>query len=81
MSPGVPKNPKEEDNPLMINKSLPPVAWKVTGKPWLSQAFQNEQPILSLTRRDKVHQLITTRPRKNGVAGVIGNKLIHFDAL
>ena len=62
------------------NKSLPPVAWKVTGKPWLSQAFQNELPILSLTRRDKVHQLITTRPRKKGVAGVIGNKLIYFDA-
>ena len=46
---------------------------------WLSQAFQNELPILSLTQRDKVHQLITTRPRKNGVVGVIGNKLIHFD--
>ena len=55
------------------------MAWKVTGKHWLSQVFHRELPILSLTQRDKVHQLITTRPEKNGVAGVIGNKLIHFD--
>ena len=79
MSPGVLKNPKGEDHLLVINKSS--VAWKVTGKPWISQAFQNELPILSLTQRDKVHQLIITRSGKSGVAGVIGNKLIHFDAL
>ena len=81
MSPGVLKNPKGEDHLLVINKSLAVVAWKVTGKPWISQAFQNELPILSLTQRDRVHQLIITRSGKNGVAGVIGNKLIHFDAL
>ena len=45
MSPGVLKNPKGEDYPLVINKSLALVAWKVTGKPWLSL------PILSLTQR------------------------------
>ena len=50
------------------------MAWKVTGKPWLSQAFQNELSILSLTQRDK-------GPEKNGVAGVRGNKFIYFDAL
>ena len=81
MFPGVLKNPKGEDHPMVINNSLALVAWKVTGKPWLSQAFQNELPILSLTQRDKVHQLTTTRPGKNGVAGIIGNKLIHFDDL
>ena len=81
MSPGVLKNPKGEDHLLVINKSLGLVAWKVTGKPWISQAFQNELPILSLTQRDRVHQLIITRSGKSGVAGVIGNKLIHFDAL
>ena len=81
MSPGVLKNLKGEDHPLLINKSLALVACTVTGKPWLSQAFQSELPIFSLTQRDKAHQLITTRPGKNGVADVIGNKLIHFDAL
>ena len=81
LSPGVLKNPKGKDHHLVINKSLALVAWKVTGKPWSSQAFQNELPILSLTQRDKVHQLITTRPEKIGEAGVIGKKLIHFDAL
>ena len=49
MSPGVLKNPKGEDRPLLINESLALVAWKVTGK--------------------------------LGVAGVIGNKFIHFDVL
>ena len=81
MSPGVLKNPKGEDHPLVINKSLTLVTWKITGKPWLSQAFQNKLPILTLTQRDKIHHLITTRPGKNGVAAVTGNKLIHFDTL
>ena len=57
------------------------MAWKVAGKCWLSKAFQNEMTILSLTQRDKVHQLIITRPAKNEVAEVKENKLIHFDAL
>ena len=81
VSPGILKNPKGEDHPVVINKFLELIAWKVTRKPWLSQAFQKELSILSLTQRDKVHQLITTRAEKNGVAGVIGNKLINFDAL
>ena len=75
------KNPNREEHPLVINKSLALVAWKVTGKPWLSLAFRNELPILSLTQRDKVHQLITTLSKKNGVAGFTGNKLIHFGAI
>ena len=53
MSPGVLKNPKWEDHPLVINKSLALVVWKLIGKPWLNQAFKNELPILSLTQRDK----------------------------
>ena len=81
MCPGLLKNPKMEDQPLVTNKSPALVAWKVTGKAWLGQAFQNKLPNLSLTQKDKAHQLITTRPGKNGVTGVIGNKLIHFDAL
>ena len=36
MSSGVLKNPKGEDHPLVINKSLALVAWKFTGKPLLS---------------------------------------------
>ena len=80
MSEGVLKNPKGEDHFLVTNKSLALVAWKITAKRRLSQAFQNELPIFSLTKGDKVRHLITTRPGKNGVAGVIGNKLIYFDA-
>ena len=41
MSPGVLKNPKGKDHPLVINKSLALMAWKVTWKPWLSQGFQS----------------------------------------
>ena len=65
-SPGVLKNIKGEDHPFVTNKSLALVAWRVTG---LGQAFQNELPILLLTQRDKVHQLITTSPGKNEIAG------------
>ena len=47
---GILKNPKSENHPIVINKSLVLVAWKVTGKPWLSKAFQNKLPILYLTQ-------------------------------
>ena len=66
ISLGVLKNIKGEDHPLVINKSLALVVWRVTG---LIQASQNELPILLLTQRDKVHQLITTSPEKNEIAG------------
>ena len=66
ISLGVLKNIKGEDHPLVINKSLALVVWRVTG---LIQASQNELPILLLTQRDKVHQLITTSPGKNEIAG------------
>ena len=67
MSPGVLTNLKGEDHPFVRKKPLVLVAWKVTGKPWLSQACQKELPILSLTQRYKVYQLITTPLGKNGV--------------
>ena len=72
MSPGILKNPKGEDHPLVINKSLALVTWKATVKLWLSQAFQNKLPVSPFTHRDKVHQLIKTHPEKNGVTGVTG---------
>ena len=36
--------------------------------------------VVDVIVRDKDHQLITTLPVKYGLAGVIRNKLIHFDA-
>ena len=79
MFQGILKCPKRGDHPLVINKSLALVASKITEKSWLSQAFYNKLLILTLTQGGKVQQLITT-PVKKGVAGVIGNKMIHSNA-
>ena len=75
------KNPKGKDQSMLITKSLALVARKVTGKPWLNGAFQNELPVLSLTKRNKVCQRIPMNLGINEVACVTENKLIHFDAL
>ena len=57
------------------------MAQKVAWILWLSQVFQKERLILALTQRGKAHWLITNRPGKNGIAGIIGNKLIDFGDL
>ena len=70
--PNVSKCPgefKKEDCPMVINKSLTLVAG--TGKSWSIEVLWNKLPILSLTQRDKVHQLITNHRGKNGVVSAL----------
>ena len=53
----------------------------VSGKGCLQQEFQKGLPSLFQVQGDKVHYQITIRPGQSGLAGVVKEKLIHFDVL
>ena len=59
------------------------MAWKVSGNSLLIQGYQSHLPVLSpvLEAKDQVQTQIMTRPGENGLAGVLGKKLIHFSIL
>ena len=67
--------------PLVLNKTLKQMAWKVSGKTWLRNGFQRRLPILSQTLEDQTLQLITNRPGKNGLAGVVKGRLVRLHAV
>ena len=74
-------NPRKEVHPLVRNNSLRLAAWKVSGKDFMCKEFQQGLPTLSQNLGDQDQQKITSRPGKSGLAGVLGQKLIHFDVL
>ena len=61
--------------------SLRLAVWTVSGKGYLQQEFQRGLPSLFKVQADKVHYQITIRPGQSGLAGVVKEKLIHFDVL
>ena len=62
--------------------SLRLAVWTVSGKGYLQQEFQRGLPSLFIkVQGDKVHYQITIRPGQSGLAGVVKEKLIHFDVL
>ena len=68
-------------HPLVLNHSLTLVAWVVTGNACQSREFQKEQPNLSQWQGERVLYQITNRPGKSGLAGVVKEKLIHFEVM
>ena len=74
-------DPKGQVHPLVLNKTLKLMAWKISGKTWLRKEFQTRLPILSQIPEDQALQLITNRPGKNGLAGVVKNRLIQLHAV
>ena len=65
----------------MANKTLRLAAWKVSGNPLLIQGYQSRLTVLSPVLEGQVQTQITTHPRENGLAGVLGKKLIQFSVL
>ena len=74
-------NPKEQVHPLVLNKTLKLMAWKISRKTWLRKEFQTRLPILSQIPEDQALQLITNWPAKNGLAGVVKDRLIQLHAV
>ena len=52
-------DPKGQVNPLVLNKTLKLMSWKMSGKTWLEKEFQTRLPILSQILEDQALQLIT----------------------
>jgi len=75
------KSPQGQIHPLVENQSLRLVAWKISGKVFLQEAYQQGLRTLSSSLEGEALHLITNRPRESGHAGVVGNKLIPLIAI
>ena len=73
-------DPKGQVHPLVLNKTLKLMAWKISEKTWLRKEFQTWLPILSQIPEDQALQLITCRPGKNWLASVVKDRLIKLHA-
>ena len=58
-------------NPLIVNKTLRLMAWKVSGRVWPQKEFRKGLQSLSQVLEDQAHHLITNRAGVNGLAGVM----------
>ena len=74
-------NHQAQINPLITSKTLRLTVWTVSGKGCLQQEFQRGLPSLLQVQGYKIHYQITICPGQSGLAGVVKEKLIHFDVL
>ena len=74
-------NPSGQTHPLVINQIVTLVAWMVSEGICSRQQFLSGQPILSPIQGNRVLYQFTSRPGRNGLAGVIKGRLIHFNGL
>ena len=68
-------------HPLLENNSLSLAAWLVSGETAQIEDFQTGLPPFCSHPGAKELTLVTTAPGKNGVAGVVNGRLIHFKPL
>ena len=74
-------NAQKEVHSLVADKTLRLAVWKVSGNPLLIKDYQSRLQVLSPVLEGQVQTQITTRPGENGLAGVLGKKLIRFSYL
>ena len=74
-------DPKGQVHPLVLNKTLKLMTWKISGKACLRKKFQTQLPILSQIQEDQALDLITSQPGKNELAGVVKDRLIQLHAV
>ena len=74
-------NPSGQIHPLVANKSLRLVAWTISGKSSLRQAFQSQLSTFCQVQEEKVLRQITIRPGESGLAGVLNTRLIQFTVM
>ena len=74
-------NPQGDRHPLVRNGSLQLTAWLVSGQEQRVRGFQRGLRTSLSTPDQQEHEVITTHPGRNLIAGVIDKKLIQFRAL
>ena len=75
------KNAQREVHSLIANRTLRLAVWTISGKDYLRREFQKQLPSLLQVQDEKVQFQITIRPGECGLAGVLNNKLMHFDVI
>ena len=73
------QDPAGTVHPLIQNRTLQLGAWLVSGKTWKIKHFQQGLQTLLQVPDQQGHDLITTQPGRNSVAGVVNRKLIQFN--
>ena len=81
MHNGILRDPVRNTHPLVENESLQLGAWLISGQTRKTRNFQQGLQTLSQKPDQSRHELITTQPGRNLVAGVVNRKLIQFTAL
>ena len=74
-------DPQGNEHPLIKSDTLCLAAWKVSGEDWKQKAFQKGLQKYTFSPVGQAHELLTTAPGKNGIAGVTQGKLIQFRPL
>ena len=75
------RSPLGQFHPLVVQRSLSLAAWIISGRTCKQEDFRSKLPNLSYLQNDQVQTLITNRPGRSGLAGVVNNKLIHFNVM
>ena len=66
---------------LIAKRALRLPVWTISGKDYLRREFQKQLPNLLQVQDKKVHNQITVSPGECWLAGVINNRLMHFDMM
>ena len=74
-------NPRGEVHPLMANRTLRLAVWTIYRKDYLKREFQKQLPNLLQIQDEQIYSQITIRPEECGLAGVINNRVMHFDVM
>ena len=74
-------NPQGGVHSLIAKRTLRLPVWTISGKDYLRREFQKQLPNLLQVQDKKVHNQITVSPGECWLAGVINNRLMHFDMM
>ena len=74
-------NPRGEVHPLMANRTLRLAVWTIYRKDYLKREFQKQLPNLLQIQDEQIYSQITIRPEECRLAGVINNRVMHFDVM
>ena len=75
------QSPDQIPHPLLVEERMFLAAWPICSRDSLCRAFQQELPTSSSNPGGSIHTQHITQPERSGVAGVLQNKLIHFQPL
>ena len=73
--------PIRGSSPSICKRTLRLAVWTISGKDYLRRKFQKQLPNLLQVQDEKVHSQITIHTGEYGLAGVINNRLMHFNVM